>query len=375
MSRTALAVLSSENLLSNARILQKLAPKSKLIAMVKANAYGHGLRSVSQRLSGVVDSLGVASIDEALALRKAGIKTSITLAEGVFEPRELIEAAAEGFSVVFHNSMQIDWLCKARLLTPISAWLKINTGMGRLGVPLDTAIAEYSRLKKSGQCKTLRLMSHLACSEDVEHPLNIAQKARFLSLLQQTGAEGSLANSAAIFHYPDTHLHTVRSGLAIYGVSPIPGKSAASLGLKPVMTVQSSLISVQRQEKGASIGYGARYICPEDMNVGIVAFGYGDGYPITARDGAPILVGDVRCPLIGRVSMDMLAVDLRQAPQATVGETVTLWGQGLPLEDLAPYTQNICWDILTGVQNRVKFLWTQGLPSESLTAEAADSPF
>ena len=359
MSRTAIAILSSEHLLHNLALLKKKAPKSKIIAMVKANAYGHGLRSVASRVDGRVDCLGVASIDEALALRQAGIKAPIMLAEGVFEPNELVLAATNKFEVVFHYQKQIDWLAKSACPLPLRAWLKINTGMGRLGFVLDEASEAYARLHASPYIqKPLRVLSHFACADEREHPLNQSQIQKFQHFIAPIQSEFSFCNSAAIFHFPDCHYDYVRPGLALYGVSPITGVSTASLGLKPVMTLQSTLIAVRHMPQGAYLGYGARYQCPETMPVGVVAMGYGDGYPISARDGTPVLVNNIECPIVGRVSMDMMTVDLRGCPQAEVGDPVILWGQGLPIERVVEHTSNIVWDLLTGVQHRVKFLWT-----------------
>jgi len=361
MSRTAIAVLSTENLLHNLQVIKgNLAPKTKVIAMVKANAYGHGLRSVSSRLDNHIDMLGVASIDEAQALRKAGVNAPIMLAEGVFEPNELLIASAEKFHVVFHNESQILWLEKSTLPTPLQSWIKVDTGMGRLGFPADKAKHFHTRLSSCPQAaSSVKIMSHFACSDEVDHPLNQKQIQTFKELTHNINGERSLCNSAAVFNFPDHHYDYVRPGLALYGISPIANKSAEELNLKPVMTLQTSLISVQMMKKGASIGYGARYICPDDMPVGVIAFGYGDGYPITAKDGTPVLVNNTECHLIGRVSMDMITVDLRRCPQAKVGDPVILWGAGLPLEKVTAHTQNIAWDILTGVQHRVKFLWTR----------------
>jgi len=359
MSRTALGILSTANLLHNLSVMQAAAPNAKIIAMVKANAYGHGLRSVSLRLSKHVGMLGVASIDEALALRKAGIEDPILLAEGVFEPSELVVAAAEGFEVVFHDALQVEWLERSALSKPLSAWIKFNTGLGRLGFSESQGRRFYERLMALPSVeKPVKVLSHFACAEDKNHPLNQKQIDCFSSMTQGLDTTYSFCNSAGILNFPETHFDYVRPGITLYGASPIAGVSAEALGLKPVMTLQASIIAIHRLSKGESVGYGARYQCPQDMLVGVVAFGYGDGYPRSTQDGAPVLVNNVRCPLVGRVSMDMLTVDLTQCPNARVGDLVILWGQGLPVEEVASYTAGVNYDILTGVQNRVKFLWT-----------------
>lgn len=367
MGRTATAILSTENLLHNLKSLKEKAPHSKIISMVKANAYGHGLRSVSQRLQHHTDMLGVASIDEALALRKAGVNCPILLAEGVFEPSELLIASAEKFHVVFHDASQLEWLDKIACPQPILAWLKINTGMGRLGFGSDETQIIYQKLSHHPKiAKPIRIMSHFACADDKHHKLNQFQIDRFNQLIAKVKqsknsvpVEWSFCNSGGIYNFPDCHFDFVRPGIALYGVSPFEDKLSTSLNLKPVMTLQSSLISLHQYSKGSTVGYGARYTCPEDMLIGVVAFGYGDGYPITAKDGTPVLVNNVECPLVGRVSMDMLTVDLRNCHNAKVGDPVVLWGEGLPIEKVVKHTANIVWDLLTGVQNRVKFLWTR----------------
>lgn len=358
MGRLTFANLSTENLLHNVDVIKKKVYPAKVIAMVKANAYGHGIRSVSMRLDGHVDLLGVASIEEALALRKVGVRTPILLIEGVFEPHEFSLASAEGFHITFHSQVQVDWLKKAAPLRPIQAWIKVNTGMGRLGFSPSQVPLIFKELSQSPyRLGPLRIISHLACSEDRDHPLNLAQTRVFKELALP--AELSLCASAGILNFPGDYHDYVRPGLLLYGLSPIKGRTGEDWGLKPVMTLRSTLIAINHLNKGDSVGYGARYICPEDMRVGVVAIGYGDGYPFTAQDGAPVLVNQSLCPLIGRVSMDMLTVDLRPCPQAQVGDLVTLWGQGLPLEIVSEYTHNIPYDIITGVQHRVQFLWTK----------------
>jgi alanine racemase len=360
MSRTAIAILSTENLLHNIRVIKNKTHNSKIIAMVKANAYGHGLRSVSLRIAKHVDMLGVASIDEAMALRKININTPILLAEGVFEQSELLLAAVEGFHVVFHEDIQLRWLDNLSSSLPINAWLKVNTGMGRLGFDVDKAKQAYDKLYNNPQvARPIRIMSHLACADEIDHPLNHKQLSQFKHIIKGMDSEYSICNSAGIWNYKDHHYHFVRPGIAIYGASPLNGVSASSLDLKPVMTLQTSLIGVRNMKKGESIGYGARYVCPEDMLVGVIAFGYGDGYPRTAKDGTPILVNNKKCQLIGRISMDIITVDLRNCKDAKFGDPVILWGEKLPIEEVASFTENISYDLLTGVQNRVKFYWTQ----------------
>ena len=359
MARKTLCTLSTENLRHNLDVMRAAAPKAKITAMVKANGYGHGIRSVSQRLDGYVDSLGVASIDEALALRQANVKAPITLIEGVFAPEELRIAAEQGFAVVFHSAHQIRWLKETKLSTKLIAWFKLNTGMGRLGFPPEKAEAA---LKTLSQCPSILqpvgLISHFACADVPSHPMNAQQIAAFRQIADSYDGPKSFCNSAGIFVFPDMHYDWVRPGIALYGASPLADRTAASLGLKPVMTFRTELIAVQRFRKGDTVGYGGAFVCPEDMPVGIAAVGYGDGYPRLMKEGAPVLLNDMRCPLIGRISMDMAAVDLRYSPRAAVGDKVTLWGEGLPVDEVSPYCDRLSYDLLTSIQYRVRFEWS-----------------
>jgi alanine racemase len=360
MSRSAIAILSTENLLHNLSLVQKQVGSSKIIAMVKANAYGHGLRSVSQRLDGKVGMLGVASIDEALAIRECGVTSPILLIEGVFEPNELIVAATQGFHVVFHTKSQLQWLDKLTCPMPLKAWIKVYTGMGRLGLSLESAEHYYQHLLQNPKvAQPVRILSQFACADEPNHPLNAQQINALRDFLVDKKTEVSFCNSAGIYHFPQCHYDFVRPGLALYGASPVGSKRAQDYGFKPVMTLQTNLIATHQMRRGESLGYAARYTCPEDMPIGVVAFGYGDGYPFSARDGTPLLINGTRCPLVGRVSMDMLTVDLRPAPTSQVGDPVVLWGEGLPVEEVAAHSDTITNSLLAGVQNRVKFLWTR----------------
>ena len=206
-------------------------------------------------------------------------------------------------------------------------------------------------------------MSHLSCADDYYSTNNNLQIKNFINFIQDPKISKykslkSLCNSAGIFNFPDHQYDVVRPGLALYGVSPIIGKKAHDLGLKPVMTLKTKIIAIKRLSKYSLVGYGGRFICPEDLKVAIIAIGYGDGYPRSAIDGTPVLVNGKRCKLIGKVSMDMAAIDLSNCPTATFGDPVVLWGNDLPIEEVASFTQNSVYDLLTAVQHRVKFNWS-----------------
>lgn len=359
MSRTAIALLSTDNLIHNMKVLRQEAPASQMVAMVKANAYGHGLRQTAARLESFSSLLGVASIDEALALRDSGIKAPILLMEGVFEASELIIASLQQFEVVFHAAHQIAWLESLSLPAPIHAWLKVDTGMSRLGFKVEDAAKAFERLQGSGKIEgALKIMSHLACADDPAHPLNEIQLKNFREQIAPLSSHRSICNSAGIFRFKESHYETVRSGLALYGASPLLQTSATELNLKPVMTLTSKLIDVKRVPKGQTLGYGARTVCSDDKLIGVIAFGYGDGYPQTAVDGTPILVHGHRCSLLGRISMDMMTVDVTECPNVQVGSPVVLWGEGLSIEEVALATGQSAYSLLTSIQNRVKFKWS-----------------
>ena len=358
MSRAAIAMLSTENLLHNLSVIKNQAPRAKIMAMVKANAYGHGIRSVALRLAPYIDTLGVASIDEALALRKVGIRIPITLIEGVFGPDELLIASCEHFHVVFHHAIQLQWLSMLRLPLPLHVWVKVDTGMGRIGfMPHEFASVYKTLIDHPSVHQPIGLMSHFSCADE-EHPLNAVQLKQFEELASLCVGPKSFANSAAIFRFPQAHYDYVRPGLCLYGPSPLVDSSSHDFNLKPVMTLQTRLISVRTYPEGSYIGYGARFQCRQDTLVGIMAMGYGDGYPRNVSDGTPILVKNTVCFVVGRVSMDMAAINLTNCPDAKIGDVVTLWGDALPIDEVAPFTGHVAYDLLTGVQSRVKFHWT-----------------
>jgi len=358
MSRGSVALLSSSNLLHNVQYLQRYVAPAQIIAMVKADGYGHGGRCVAELLDPHVALFGVACIDEALSLLAGGLTKPMLLMEGVFSKEELELASLHHFHVVFHTPKQIEWLESFSSLS-LHVWMKIDTGLERLGFSDDQAIIYFSRLRNNPQVVSMGILSHFACADLMEHPLNHLQWTRFQSCmgrLQYTGPK-SLCNSAAMLQFPHAFFDYVRPGIALYGVSPFANKVAESLGFFPVMTVQTRVIALRYLVEGSSTGYGARFTCSTSMPIAILSFGYGDGYPITARDGTPVLIRGVRCPLVGRVSMDMMAVDVRACPSVQLGDIATLWGDGLPLEEVACHTSQIPWSILTGIQTRVRREW------------------
>ena len=341
-------------------MIKAKVPHAKIMAIVKANAYGHGVISVSKRLEGHVDAFGVASIYEALSLRQAGIKSPISLLEGVFSPKELTLASKQGFTVIFHSNHQLGWLTQIKLTDKLHAWLKLDTGMSRLGFTPKSAVQAMRTLSENSSIiQPVGIMSNFACASEPAHSMNAKQISIFRTFVQKYQGEKSFCNSAAIIAFPDMHYDWVRPGLALYGISPLAGHQASFLGLKPVMTFQTEIIAIRNLKSGDNVGYCPEFMCSEDMPVGIAAVGYRDGYPVAMHRDGVVLINGMRCPLVGRVMMDMIAIDLRLCVDAKIGDKVTLWGEGLAIEEVATCSY-LSYALLTGVHdNRVVFEWRE----------------
>ncbi len=350
--RPATATIDREAIRHNLGRVRALAPDSRVVAVVKSNGYGHGAQRILPALDDA-DLLGVACIEEALALREAGARQAIVLLEGVFHADELALCATHDFQIAVHSPEQIAMLRDGRVQRALTVWLKLDSGMGRLGfLPADLAAA-WSALNALDSVWELRLMSHFANADDPGDAQTRAQMTLADRAFRGLSAPRSLCNSAGVLAWPRAHADWVRPGVMLYGISPMVGRTGADENLRPAMTVRSALISVKTHAAGAMIGYGGTFTCPESMPVGIVAMGYGDGYPRHAGTGTPILVNGVRTQLVGRVSMDMLAVDLRPVAGARVGDAVTLWGDGLPIEHVATAADTIAYELVCGVTARV----------------------
>ena len=354
MSRPAKVVINLPALRHNFSRIRTIAPDSRVMAIVKADAYGHGLVRIAQSLE-QADAFGVACLEEARELRQAEIKQHIILLEGPYSGEELTEISQLGLDMVVHDLSQVEMLEQNQLNKPICIWLKLDTGMHRLGFSPDLASEVLARLKQSACVKEIRLMTHLASANNREDPMTREQIHCFSQFNKNMSLEKTIANSAAILAFPDAHVDWVRPGIMLYGVSPFANSNGPQEGLKPVMTLKSRLITVKALKTGEPVGYGATWRCPEDMSVGVVAAGYGDGYPRHAESGTPVLVNGKRVELIGRASMDMLTVDLRSQPQAKTGDPVVLWGEGLPVEEIAKHAGTIPYEMLCAVHKRLEF--------------------
>lgn len=353
MTRSTRAVIDLSALRHNFRKAREAAPESRILAVVKADAYGHGLERVASELADA-DGFGVARIEEAERLRAAGIERPVVLLSGSSAAEELAEAARLDVAVVIHHDSQLTALEGARPERPLRAWLKVDTGMHRLGFdPQDVPEVLHRLEARAGVAKPLCLMTHLARADERGDASTHEQIRRLRALATATGVEVSIANSAGVLGWPASHGDWNRPGIMLYGISPFVGGRAAHEGLRPVMTFSSRLIAVKRIRRGEAIGYGGTWTSPEDMPVGVVAAGYGDGYPRHAPSGTPVLVNDARVALVGRVSMDMLSVDLRAQPAARPGDPVILWGRGLPVEEVAEHVGSIGYELVTRIAPRV----------------------
>lgn len=324
------------------------------MAVIKANAYGHGLAAVARSLD-AADAFAVARVEEGLALRQAGITKAIVLLEGVFDRDQLEAAGAAGFELVVHLGEQVELLRAARPGLRFDVWLKLDTGMNRLGLKGDGFAAALAALGELPSVRQpVRLFSHLACADEPLKPTTQEQLQRFAQATHSLAGERSLANSAAILNFPEAQADWVRPGLLLYGVSPLAGTVGADFGLMPVMTLHSRVIAVKDVAPGESVGYGGAWTAGRPTALAIAAVGYGDGYPRSLGSGAPVLVNGKRATLAGRVSMDMVGIDVTGLePAVRLGDPVVLWGPELPVEEIAVWAGTIPYELLCGISQRV----------------------
>lgn len=346
------AIIDHEALRHNLRRVRHYAPQSRVLAVIKANAYGHGMLEVAGSLT-EADGFAVARLEEGLRLREAGIPKPILILGGVYSGAELGAALRHDCDLVIHHAEQIRLLERESPAKPPRVWLKVDTGMHRLGIVPEALPEALQRLRACGVLSgPPRLLTHLANADTPEDPLTERQCETLRRLAVETGAELSIGNSAGLIAFPASRSDWVRPGIMLYGASPFAHTRAADHGLQPVMTLAAALIAVRRCRRGDPVGYGGTYSCPEDMPVGVVGMGYGDGYPRHAPSGTPVLVAGQRVPLIGRVSMDLISLDLRGLPRAQLGDPVTLWGEGLPVDEVARAAGTIAYELLCRIGPR-----------------------
>ncbi|MEM9402958.1 MAG: alanine racemase [Pseudomonadota bacterium] len=359
MSFGARAVIRLDALHHNLKTLRDAVPDARLMAVVKANAYGHGLETVARSLD--ADSFAVARLEEARRLRAIGVKSPIVLLEGVWDAADQAEALSLGCELVVHSPEQLAML-EQQDTPACTVWLKVDTGMNRLGFAPEDAEAALARLRRLGCVEDLRLMTHFSSADEVGNDKTRQQLDRFRPLATGFAGDVSVANSPATFGWDEVRRlkddlgfaghQWIRPGIALFGISPFEGRTGDDLGLRPVMQFKGRLIALKPLRQGDAVGYTERYTAERDTIIGVIAAGYGDGYTRHFRDGTPVLLNGRRVPLAGVVSMDMLTVDL--GPDATdrVGDIATLWGDGLPIEELVPYCGSLPYTLVCGVTHR-----------------------
>ena len=344
------ATIHPDALRHNLAVARKHAPQSKVLAVVKANGYGHGLERVVRALADA-DGLALLELDAAVRLREAGYAKRIVLLEGFFEPAELAVLDRYRIGAAVHDAEQVSMLERYKAGAPLDILLKVNTGMNRLGFAPEAAAAALARLEACSAVGPVTLMTHFAEADDVR---GVAwQLDRFEAALGGRPHEKSFANSAAILRYPETHHDWVRPGIMLYGSSPFTDASAAALRLRPAMTLASRLIAVRELVPGDRVGYGGTFTADQPMRIGVVACGYADGYPRHAPTGTPVSVGGTLTRTVGRVSMDMLCVDLTPVPQARVGTPVELWGAACPIDEVARAAGTVSYELMCALAARV----------------------
>ncbi len=358
--RPICATISLSALRHNLALARARAPGSRVWAVVKANGYGHGLLRAVAAFD-AADGFALVEVDAAARLRDQGCTKPLLMIEGFFSPEELAEYSARGLVAVVHNIEQVRMLEKSGFAAaPVAVYLKLNTGMNRLGFRGAEALRALERLRACASVSSIALMTHFA-GADGESGVT-EQLEQFRNLELDPSLPRSLANSAALLRYPETHADWVRPGIMLYGCSPFSDESAQALGLKPAMTLRSRIIAVQELQPGAPVGYGAIYTAREPMRIGIVACGYAHGYPRHAPGfndrGTPIIVGGMRTTILGRVSMDMLATDITRIPQAGVGTEVTLWGEGLSADEVAAAAETLSYELLCALAPHVRVIET-----------------
>ena len=353
MGRAATATINLDAIRANYRLAKSLSNGQKAVAIIKADAYGHGAVVVANALSAEADAFGVACIEEALELRDAGIKNPILLLEGFFKAHELPLIAQHNLWTSVHSLSQIEDIKNANLKNSINVWLKMDSGMHRLGIAPEDYVSAYTQLKSLSQVKEVVLMSHFSSSDDLTADTTAQQIDCFNTFSASINADVSLANSAGTLGHFDARREWQRPGIMLYGATPFEQGHAQGDLLKTAMTLSSEVIAIHHLQPGDAVGYSRTFICEKPTIVGTVAMGYADGYPRHAKSGTPILVNGQRTRIIGRVSMDMLAVDLTHIQDVAVGAYVECWGENLPAVEIAPHCDTIPYTLFTGITRRV----------------------
>lgn len=356
MSRQVLARIDADAMAHNLALLREKAPRSRVLAVLKADAYGHGIETAARALRNA-EGFGVAAPSEAERIRAIGMTQPIVLFGGFDAPGDIARLQAQDIRPVIHHPAQIAMLEAVGPMAPLHVWVKVDSGMNRLGFPPEELPGALARLRALPQvAPDMVLMTHFAASDEPGSDSVARQLACFRAAAAGTGLPVSLANSAAVLDHPETHGDWNRPGGALYGLSTKPARCGADDGLRPAMRLSARLIAIREKPEGAAIGYGGSFVCPQAMRIGVVAVGYGDGYPRHAAPGTPVRIRGADCPIVGRVSMDLITIDLGPAPQAEVGDEVVLWGDGLAIEQVAARAGTISYELSCVLTGRVRFV-------------------
>jgi alanine racemase len=356
--RPSRAIVRLDAIRRNLAAARRFAPASRNIPVIKANAYGHGAVEVARALHNDAPAFAVAVIDEAVELRDAGIENPILVLQGCNHREGVNEAAARRFWLMLHDRGQVEQVIRSRPAAPVTAWLKVDTGMHRLGLSIEEAASARQALSAADHVSDpMVLCTHLACADEPERPMTQIQVSAFRAFAEPLGLPLSIANSAGILHWPETHADWNRPGVMLYGSSP-----SAKFGNEPgllqaAMTLQSELIAVREIAAGEGVGYGQRWKAREPARIGTITIGYADGYPRHAPSGTPVLVNGKRVPLVGTVSMDMITVDLSGVGDAKPGDPVELWGENLRVNEVAETSGTIGYELLAGLTRRVPLVY------------------
>ena len=350
MPRPIRAAISAGALAHNLSVARKHAGTAKVWAVIKANAYGHGVERAAKAFA-AADGLAVLDFQEAARLRIAGVTQPILMLEGIFKPSDVALLDKYALTPVFHSPAQVEMLRAATLPSAIDVYVKVNSGMNRLGFTAETLGANFNALREHPRVRQLTLMTHFADADGASGVK--AQLDWFQEMTKSFSAPRSLANSAALLRFPEANADWVRPGIMLYGCSPFADRTAESLGLKPAMTLTTEIIATQQLNAGERVGYGFSYEAVGDLRVGIIACGYADGYPRHAPTGTPVLVNGKRTRIVGRVSMDMITVDISDIPEAGIGTAVTLWGEGLSADEVAASAGTLSYELVCALAPRV----------------------
>ncbi len=360
------ARISPAALAHNLQIARSLAPGRKLLAVIKANAYGHGLLQAAEALAGA-DMFGVTDVYEADTLQAQGCEKAILVLQGIIQADDIRRCAERGYQLVIHSVEQLalldDLLSAGSPVKPLHIWLKMNSGMGRLGIAADDYAATYRKLLARPYCGEVVMMTHLANASLPDSALNALQMENFSRIRASLGEPAPAASIAASsgllsgFGLADW----VRPGIMLYGSSPFAWQDEhrrrGHFGLRAVMTLEARIIAIQNLQAGDNVGYCSQFICPRDMRIGIVSIGYADGYPSNAPNGTPVMAGGQRTVTTGRVSMDMIAIDLSTIPAVQVGDTVELWGEHISLDEVAEHTGILSYNLTCSIAARVRRIY------------------